>query len=343
MKRTNVFILLFVVCTLNIISSVAAGNIRFGTDGKLKIMQITDTHIIAGSEHSQVSIDMLHTVLDAEKPDLVIFTGDVVTGKPYKAGFDMVMEPVVSRKIPWALIFGNHDHEQDLTYEQLAAFINPYPYNIGSMNPIAGVSGYGNYVLEIKGRNGQKTEAVLYCMDSHSYSALKPLVKGYGWFTFDQVEWYRRMSDRYTAANNGTPLPALAFFHIPLPEYKEVSGAGSKMTGMKLKDVYSPDVNSGMFLAMLEKGDVMGTFVGHDHANDFIFNHYGIALAYGRFSGSKNTSYSVIVDGVRKTRSIDFPNGVRMIELTEGQRGFDTWTRLNDGTVIDKVRFPDNF
>jgi hypothetical protein len=87
----------------------------------------------------------------------------------------------------------------------------------------------------------------------------------------------------------------------------------------------------------------MGTFVGHDHANDYIFKHYNIALAYGRFSGNKNTSYSVLVGGVRKRHAIDFPNGVRIIELTEGQRGFETWIRLNNGAVINKVQFPQDF
>ncbi|MDR0844960.1 MAG: metallophosphoesterase family protein, partial [Tannerella sp.] len=302
-----------------------------------KIMQVTDTHIIADSEHSAVSVDMLNTVLEAEKPDFVMLTGDIVTGKPYKQGFDMIMEPIVSRKIPWALIFGNHDHEQDMTYEQLATFIEAYPYNTGKMQAVPGVSGYGNYTLEVKGRDRQKTEAVLYCMDSHSYSS----IGRYDWLAFNQVEWYRRQSDRYTAANNGTPLPALAFFHIPLPEYKEV--ILDKKTGMKRMGENPPDVNSGMFLAMLEKGDVMGTFVGHDHANDYIFNHFGIALAYGRFSGNQNTSYSTIVYGIRQRYSMDFPNGVRIIELSEGQRGFDTWIRLNDNTVINKVRFPDDF
>jgi hypothetical protein len=84
-----------------------------------------------------------------------------------------------------------------------------------------------------------------------------------------------------------------------------------------------------MFAAMLEKGDVMGMFVGHDHVNDYIFNYYGIALTYGRFSGSKN------VYG-------DLTSGVRMIELTEGQQSFDTWIRLDDEIVIDRVTFPDD-
>ena len=49
-------------------------------------------------------------------------------------------------------------------------------------------------------------------MDSNAYSTLKPLVDGYGWFHFDQIAWYRKMSEKYTAENGGTPLPALMFF-----------------------------------------------------------------------------------------------------------------------------------
>jgi 3',5'-cyclic AMP phosphodiesterase CpdA len=294
---------------------------------------VTDTHIVAEGEgltNSQVTVEMLRQVLDAEKPDLVIFTGDIITGKPYKTGFELVLEPVVTRKIPWAAIFGNHDAEQDLTYEQLAGFVESHPGNIGKMKKIKQVSGYGNYVIEVKGQNGKKTEALLYCLDSHQYSTRKPTVEGYGWFAFDQVEWYRKQSEKYTAANQGTPLPALAFFHIPLLEYRAVyKEQGHKIIGAQLENVCSPEINTGMFAAMLEKGDVMGTFVGHDHVNDYIFNYYGIALTYGRFSGSKNT-YG------------DLKNGVRLIELTEGLHEFDTWIRLNDEIVINQVKFPDD-
>ncbi|MDR3194887.1 MAG: metallophosphoesterase family protein [Tannerella sp.] len=312
-----------------------AADFKFNAGGKFKIMQVADTHIDnnpvgTGAINSQVTVDMLRLVLDAEKPDLVIFTGDNVTGRPYKRGFDLLLEPVVSRQIPWAAVFGNHDAEQELSYEQLADLVQSYPYNVGKMKKIKGVSGYGNYIIEIKDRNGKKTEALLYCMDSHQYSTLKPTVDGYGWFAFDQVDWYRKQSDKYTAANRGTPLPALAFFHIPLPEYRAVyKEEGHKLIGAQLENVCSPEINTGMFTAMLEKGDVMGMYVGHDHVNDYIFNYCGIALAYGRFSGSKNT-YG------------DLKNGVRLIELTEGQRGFDTWIRLNEEIVINQVKFPDD-
>jgi 3',5'-cyclic AMP phosphodiesterase CpdA len=308
----------------------ASGDFHFNADGKFKIMQITDTHIVWDSPHSQETVIMLQQVLDAEKPDLVIFTGDVVTGKPYRKGLDMVIEPLLSRQIPWALVFGNHDDEQDLSREELAEMLRDYPFFAGKMKKIKNVTGYGNYVLEVRGYGSKSVKALLYCMDSGAYSGMKPTVDGYAWFAFDQVDWYRRTSDRYTSANGGQPLPALAFFHIPLPEYRLATHRGTIGTGTRLEDECAPDVNSGMFLSMLEKGDVMGAFVGHDHVNDYVVNYYGIALAYGRFSGSK-TTYT------------QMKNGVRLIELTENRRGFSTWVRLNESIVIEDTRVPDGF
>ncbi|MDR1330867.1 MAG: metallophosphoesterase family protein [Tannerella sp.] len=303
-----------------------AGDLRFNADGKFKIMQVTDTHIVRDSPHSQESVEMLRQTLEAERPDLVIFTGDVVTGPPCVAGLEMVLAPVIERGVPWALVFGNHDDEQDLSRAQLAELVTGYPHFAGKMKKVKDVSGYGNYVLEIKGAARGATKALLYCMDSHAYSAMQPLVEGYAWLAFDQVKWYRRTSERYTSANGGQPLPALAFFHIPLPEYRNAS-RGNIMAGTRLEDECAPEINSGMFVAMLEKGDVMGTFVGHDHVNDYIFNHFGIALVYGRFSGSE-TTYTQL------------KNGVRLIELTEGRRGFRTWIRLDGSTVISVTDFP---
>ena len=83
---------------------------------------------------------------------------------------------------------------------------------------------------------------------------------------------------------------------------------------------------------MLNCGDVMGTFVGHDHVNDYAVCWKGIMLCYGRFTGSKNTYY-------------DIPggNGARVIELTEGERGFKSWIRLHDGKVINGIAYPEDF
>ena len=85
-----------------------------------------------------------------------------------------------------------------------------------------------------------------------------------------------------------------------------------------------------MFAAMLEAGDVMGTFVGHDHVNNYVTPWHGILLGYGQFTGGKTT----YTDGRR---------GARVIELTEGERGFRTWIRMADGSVKDEVKWPEGF
>ncbi|MDR1414214.1 MAG: metallophosphoesterase [Odoribacteraceae bacterium] len=319
--------------TLFLPGELSAGHPKFNAAGKYKIVQVTDTHIRTKMmEFSQTSVAMLNKVLDEEQPDLVIFTGDVVSDTTYQAGLELILAPVLQREIPWALLFGNHDEEQELNRRQMLELVRTYPFYIGARAAIKGVKGYGNNILELKDSQGKKTAALLYCMDSHDYSKMKPTVEGYDWFSFDQVQWYRRASAKYTAANKGVPLPALAFFHIPFPEYNApYADPEVKIIGHKReKKSHAAYVNPGMFAAMLESGDVMGTFVGHDHVNDYIFNHYGIALAYGRFSGS-NTTYNWRIG-----------NGVRVIELTEGVRGFTTWIRLSDGTVELPVTFPDD-
>lgn len=92
----------------------------------------------------------------------------------------------------------------------------------------------------------------------------------------------------------------------------------------------APALNTGMFTAMKEAGDVMGVFVGHDHDNDYAVMWHGILLAYGRYTGG-NTVYNHL------------PNGARVIVLKEGQRTFDTWIDLAGGQQVNRSTYPDSF
>ena len=181
------------------------------------------------------------------------------------------------------------------------------------------IKGIGNYILEVKDKEAKALKSILYFMDSGAYSKIaKPF--SYAWFDFSQINWYRDQSAAYKRRNEENPLPALAFFHIPLPEYTQMtSGNDSILVGEKRESECAPKLNTGMFTAMREAGDVMGTFVGHDHDNDYIGSFYDIYLAYGRFSGGK-TVYNNL--GL---------NGCRVIELTEDKREFNTYIRLLGG------------
>ena len=321
--------LLQIVCLLMCIgiSPMKSQDLKFGEDKKFKIVQFTDVHWKADSIASEEAGERMNEVLDAEKPDLVIFTGDVIFGKPADKSMRCALEPTIKRGIPFAVTFGNHDDELGMSRKELYDFIKDMPGNLTST--VEGLSGVTNFILPVKASDGSKDAALLYVFDSHSYSTLKHL-KGYGWIKHDQVQWYLNESKKFTESNGGTPLTALSFFHIPLPEYHEaVNNEGSFLIGTRKEEACNQEINTGMFAAMQEAGDVLGVFVGHDHVNDYAVSWKGIMLCYGRFTGGK-TVYHDMPGG----------NGARVIELTEGVRQFRSWIRLKGGQVINDFTYP---
>lgn len=304
-------------------------SLKFNLDGTFKIVQFTDTHIsYSRLDNSMKTIETMRAVLDLEKPDLVIFTGDNVIDSPLKEGLQLLVEPLVTRHIPYIMLFGNHDTEpgMKISRDELGKMTRELPgyYNI---EPAKNIKGVSNYLVEIKNTNSSKTEALLYCMDSNDYDSIAGK-RAYAGFSPDQVEWYRKNSKKQAQNNHQRVLPALAFFHIPLLEYADLADKSISYIGMFKEKPCPPVVNTGMFAAMLKCGDVMGCFVGHDHDNDFVFNKFGIYLCYGRFTGSSNT-YT------------HYENGARVIVLQQGQRKFKSWVRLKNGTSISEFTYPD--
>lgn len=104
--------------------------LRVGKDENFRIVQISDTHMVTGTgvcrdaidahgqplpprEADPLTVKFLGRVLDAEKPDLVILTGDQIhhdTPDSQSALFKVVA-PIIERSIPYAAVFGNHDDE----------------------------------------------------------------------------------------------------------------------------------------------------------------------------------------------------------------------------------------
>ena len=316
---------LMLICAATAIAQPNA--LKFNANHKFKIVQFTDIHWKYGNPASDEAGERMAEVLDAEKPDLVVFTGDVIFAKPAREGLDKALEATISRGIPFAVTWGNHDDEQDLSRKELSAHVATKTGNLTST--VDGISGVTNYTLSVKSTDGKRDAAVLYIFDSNSYSPIKK-VKGYDWIKHDQVEWYRQTSKAFTAANDGKPLPALAFFHIPLPEFHEAAqNESAYFVGTRKEKACAPEINTGLAAAMLEAGDVMGVFVGHDHVNDYVVDWRGILLGYGRFTGGA-TVYHDIPEG----------NGARVIELTEDSRTIKTWIRIKGGKVINEVNYP---
>jgi len=320
------------ICLLLIffVNSINAQNhqLKFNSNKKFKIVQFTDLHIKYQDKRSDIAFVKMNEVLIAEKPDLILITGDIIYSKPAKKNLRNVLDFISKYKIPFAVTFGNHDREQGLSNDKLFKIVKSYPYNV-TIDEQPQINGAGNCALVLKSSKG-KAAAVLYLIDSNSYSKIKG-VKGYDFIHNDQVNWYMDKSREFTANNNGKPLFSLAFFHIPLPEFKQaIMNQNSSMYGIRREAVCAPKLNSGMFAAFKECGDVKGVFVGHDHDNDFAINWQGVLLAYGRYSGG-NTVYNNI------------PNGARIIELTQNSSSFKSWIRTSDTNVEQITTFPNDY
>lgn len=306
--------------------------LKFRADGTFKILQLTDIHMQHLNEASQKAIKNIHTMLDLEKPDFVVITGDVIFAAPGEPGLQRVLEPLISRKVPYAVTWGNHDNNAcDMTRREMQDYVQKQPFNLGfRVDGLNDKSTLNESVFNIpvRGSRSDAVASVIWCMDSGDGSTVKD-VKGYGWISPEQIEWYNRESRAFTEANNGVPLPALAFYHIPVPEYDEaIATKESHWVGHKLEGVACPQLNTGFFAATKINGDVMGHFCGHEHNNDFVTMWHGILLAYGRFSGG-NTAYN----------DLDY-NGGRVIILREGAREFETYVRLRNGDIIEHVYYP---
>ena len=317
-------------CIVLAAASAVAQDLKFNADGKFKILQLTDVHY-NNSDASKAALQVLDNVISQEKPDLVGLTGDIIWGPPGKENLLTVLNRISKHNVPFVYEFGNHDWEQGPTNRDLYNLARGVKNNV--LPDLTGTKEL-DYVVTIKDRTGKKDAALIYCLDSHAYPKGFPADKSkgtYAWLTFDQVNWYRQQSQAYKDANGGATLPALAFFHIGLPEFNQAADNGySPLIGTRREHVFGPEFNSGMFTAMMEGGDIMGIFVGHDHNNDYTTLWHNIVLGFGRYSGG-NTVYNHL------------KAGARVIVLEEGQRRFSSHIREWDGNVCNSSVYPDSY
>ncbi len=226
----------------------------FVTDEEFKVMQLTDVHIGGGAfskRQDESAINAVATMIQAEKPDLVIVTGDLVFPVPYASGslnnlkeseiFATLMEQL---NVYWAIVFGNHDTEIYSYYsrDDLSEFYSQDRWeHCLYLEGDEEVDGYGNYVINVENTKGMITHSFIM-MDSHSYTDGDYF--GVAWkydnIHENQVEWYKTTINALNAKNQaafdnldlvekaaylatiGETQPKVKsslYIHIPLVEY----------------------------------------------------------------------------------------------------------------------------
>ncbi len=303
----------------------AQNTLRF-KKGLFKIVQITDLHYKLGVKASEQGLACVREMVETEKPDLVVVTGDIIYSAPADSTLSVVLKTFAKLGVPFCMTFGNHDYDFKTP---AVALYNQMQKTSNCVMPV--LQGKNtDYSLPILSSNGKRTAAVLYCIDTHNKPAIGG-IGGYQWISHNQITWYRQRSMVYKQKNGGRPVPSLAFLHIPLPEFNYATdNTQCPMYGSRLEKAYSPSINSGMFASIKEMGDIMGVFCGHDHDNDYAVSYFNVLLAHGRFSGG-NTEYNHL------------KRGARVIVLKEGKREFDTWIREVGGNVLYRTTYPKSY
>lgn len=296
------------------------GDWCFVTDDDFKVLQLTDIHIGGGSfsvKKDAWAMNAVSAMITAEKPDLVIVTGDIAFPVPYASGSfnnlratQIFAEMMEKLGVYWTFAFGNHDTEIYSYYsrEEICEYYEAqnFKYCLFQRGDDK-VDGYGNAVIKVKNSAGAVTQA-LVTLDSHSYTdgdAFGVLWK-YDNIHQNQIDWYASEIDKinaYNASISAEPVKSLAFFHIPLPEYRDAWGEyvqndgkdtenvtfkygimGESMkensVGQQTYGVFCGIGRDKFFETASAKG-LQGVFCGHDHYNNFSVEYKGVRLTYG--------------------------------------------------------------
>lgn len=310
------------------------GNYFFKTDEKLKILQITDIHLGCGIfTHSKdiKAINAVASMITAEKPDLVVITGDTAYPVPFQSGTINNKMPAIiiaslmeALDVYWITVFGNHDTELYSlnSRDKIGQYYesDAFPHSLFKKGDPS-LSGCGNSSIKIINSDGIITQS-LFMLDSHSYTDGDYF--GFLWkydnIKDNQVEWYentvREYIDHNTSVINAlysaddvkrnealkryTKANTLIFFHIPLAECE---AAWNEYKANGYKDTENVQLIYG---ELGEKNDMISKGI---HKDKMFSTMEKIKGNIGVFFGHDHLNcYSVMYKGIKLScsKSVDY-------------------------------------
>ncbi len=274
-----------------------APKLRFHEDGKFSIMIFADVQDDQDVEATTVAL--MNESLDKYKPDLVVYLGDNTVADGYDNQYQAIKtitEPCVTRNVPFAVVFGNHDQQTGVEKEELLKIYQSFGCLTYDDDPA--VYGCGNCNLPILSSDGSKTAYNLWFIDSGS-SNPDESVGGYDYVREDQIKWYETKAAELKARNGGETVPAVNFQHIVIPEvynlmYSKIPFGIKRFNymgknffpvprpfsfkGVVLEPPCPPYVADGQADSWVSVGDIKAAFFGHDHINSYTTNYNGIDI-----------------------------------------------------------------
>ena len=286
-------------------------NLKFRPDGSFKICCFSDLHQTAN--YDPRTLAAMHGIIEKERPDLVLLGGDLWNEKPeatveqLREFLDIFSAPMEERCIPWAHVFGNHDHDMLMDRRLMQSVFESYPHCV-SNHTEAGVDGVSNFLLPIRLSDGSRVAFAVWGLDTHNLSDGLKLRNGinlrqahqapalpYGtshwdFVRFNQLRWYYDTSEALEA-HNGAPVDALMLMHAPILEFGICmkNPERTSLEGNALETLFSGSLNSGLLSTVLQRGDVRAIVSGHMHDDNFAAEYCGVKLCFDGAIGFRGT------------------------------------------------------
>ena len=279
-------------------SDYIAGSLDY-RDG-FKILQLTDIHM-SDKDDQKLHYDFMDMLIKeaksnaADPVDFMVVTGDLFTFAS-RSTAEGLFKFLDSYKIPWTVVFGNHDEQTYFSVDWMTDYLNKLSkksqYCMFKDLQDDRVQGNCNFAINLTNADGSLHNQLIF-MDSNRYYFGSYF--GYDYFKQNQIDWYSSLVDYTTSYNiekgGAGVVNSLMFYHIPLPEInnicdKETMKPGDEgynfIYGEKREKSCPPDVNSGFFdNAIKAKGSTKAMFFGHDHINNFEADYQGVKFCYG--------------------------------------------------------------
>lgn len=314
-----------------------------------------------GPLQDQKSDRVMANVLNMENPDFVVYLGDVITANnlpmPNASKYwEQAISPTMSKSIPWASLFGNHDdmafewpeewfgnlgvpsiqcpisqlttgseqmadcYFQRTTRAELIQLDLQHGLSHSSYGPKCLWPSISNYVLEITSyKHPELPAAFLYFLDSGGGSYPEVI-------SASQARWFQQTSAQ---RNPGARIPEIVFWHIPSQTYSKIAPSRGNpinkpcVGSINLEAVASQTAEWGIMDILTNRTSVKAVIVGHNHGLDWCCPYKSLWLCFARHTGYGGYG--------------SWPRGARILELVEEPFEVNSWIRMEDGTTHSKV------
>lgn len=298
------------------------------TDADFKILNISDIHFCCGYftyNNDVLAVDSIVQLVKNNRPDLIVLMGDInspIWIRSWCTNAELQTKAIArlftNIGIPWAVVFGNHDDEGNMTRQQLANFYGSIDGCLFMEGP-QNITGYGNYVIKLKNHDGTINSGLIL-MDSNSYA---PKTK-YDHFHQDQIDWYETQITKLNT-EAGFVVKTLLYMHMPFLEYRtaiNLYNSGSEeveFVGGDKNERVSNSPETGFFNKLLELNSTKNVFCGHDHEDNFTLIYKGVSLSFCAaidtstyFNAKNRTDYrGALVVSISKTSTVDLKRAMQ--------------------------------